>query len=96
MYLDKFNLAGRVAVVTGGGQAIGLACVEALSEAGARVVIVDSDAANAESGLAALRAKGHEAQSLVMDVTDSAQASPMPRPPPVMAARRPLTRKRSR
>jgi NAD(P)-dependent dehydrogenase (short-subunit alcohol dehydrogenase family) len=32
MYLDRFNLKGRVAVVTGGGQGIGLACMEALSE----------------------------------------------------------------
>jgi len=36
MYLDRYKLDGRVAVLTGGAQAIGLACVEALSEAGAR------------------------------------------------------------
>ena len=71
-YLERFRVAGRRAVVTGGGRGIGLACAEALAEAGAQVTIADSDAANAEQGLAALRAKGHAAQSLVLDVTDSA------------------------
>jgi NAD(P)-dependent dehydrogenase (short-subunit alcohol dehydrogenase family) len=41
MYLEKLRLDGRPALVTGGGQAIGLACVEALAEAGAKVVIAD-------------------------------------------------------
>ena len=52
MYLERFNLAGRNAVITGGGRGIGLACADALAEAGAHVTIVDRDAAQAQSGLA--------------------------------------------
>ena len=51
MYLEKLRLDGRIAVVTGGGQAIGLACVEALAEAGAKVVIADYNDKAAESGV---------------------------------------------
>jgi NAD(P)-dependent dehydrogenase (short-subunit alcohol dehydrogenase family) len=71
MYLEKLRLDGRMAVVTGGGRAIGLACVEALSEAGARVVIADYDPAVAEEGRAAMEAKGYKVETVRMDVTDS-------------------------
>ena len=41
MYLEKYDLKGRVAVVTGGGQGIGFACAQALGEAGAKVVVAE-------------------------------------------------------
>jgi len=75
MYLEKFKLDGRVAVVTGGGQGIGLACAEALGEAGARIVVTDRDPRMAESAAAGLKAKGYAAEAVVMDVTDSARVS---------------------
>ena len=53
------NWIGRVAVVTGGGQGIGLACAEALAEAGAKVIIADRDPKVAETGCASLKAKGY-------------------------------------
>ena len=69
MYSEKFRLDGRVAVVTGGGRGIGLACAEALAEHGATVVIADIDPAIAESGKAALTAKGYAAEARQVDVT---------------------------
>jgi len=71
MFFEKFRMDGQVAVITGGGRGIGLACAEALAEAGARIVIIDRDEAIAESGKQALAAKGFAADTLVLDVTNS-------------------------
>jgi NAD(P)-dependent dehydrogenase (short-subunit alcohol dehydrogenase family) len=71
MYLEKFKLDGKTAVVTGGGQGIGLACVEALAEAGARVVIADRDARAAATARVEMGNKGHQTDIVDMDVTDS-------------------------
>ena len=73
MYLDRFNLKGRVAVVTGGGQGIGLACVEALSEAGAYVYIADRNLKVANEAQAAIGAKGYPSGVIEMEATDSKQ-----------------------
>jgi NAD(P)-dependent dehydrogenase (short-subunit alcohol dehydrogenase family) len=71
LYLQKFNLDGRTALVTGGGRGIGLACAEALGEAGAKVIVADIDAQICADGLAALKAKGIAAASVIVDVTDA-------------------------
>src|ERR1700733_4574049 len=72
MYLERFKLDGRVAVVTGGAQAIGFACVEALAEAGAHVYIADRNPAAGKEAQAALGAKGVQVDFIEMDVTDPA------------------------
>jgi NAD(P)-dependent dehydrogenase (short-subunit alcohol dehydrogenase family) len=69
MYLQKYDLKGRSAVVTGGGRAIGLACVEALAEAGAKVIIADYDEKVAAEGQAEMKAKGYDVDTVRMDVT---------------------------
>lgn len=61
------ELSGRIAAVTGGASGIGLASVEAMLAAGARVVVVDRD----EAALATLGAKHGEALiTLVTDLLD--------------------------
>ena len=54
MYREKFDLKGRVAVVTGGAQGIGNAIATALTEHGAKVVIADMDASKGAAAAAAL------------------------------------------
>ncbi|HVM82554.1 MAG TPA: SDR family oxidoreductase [Candidatus Binatia bacterium] len=75
MYLEKFKLNGKIALVTGGGRAIGLACVEALAEAGAKVIIADVDPAVAAEGEKAMKAKGHAVETVLMDVTKPARVT---------------------
>jgi NAD(P)-dependent dehydrogenase (short-subunit alcohol dehydrogenase family) len=72
MYLQKYDLNGRTAVVTGGGQGIGFACAEALGEAGAKVVVAELLADRVEKAVAELRAKGYAAEGATLNVTDSA------------------------
>jgi NAD(P)-dependent dehydrogenase (short-subunit alcohol dehydrogenase family) len=71
MYLNKFRLDGKVAVVTGAARGIGFAAAEALTEAGALVVIADMDADGAKQAANALTAQYRKADYIQLDVTDA-------------------------
>ncbi len=64
------DLAGRVALVTGGASGIGLACARRLKAAGARVAIADASAER----LARLRKTFAPADLYAVDVADAAEA----------------------
>jgi NAD(P)-dependent dehydrogenase (short-subunit alcohol dehydrogenase family) len=65
----RVDLAGRVAVVTGGGRGIGEASARALAEAGASVVVAARSATEIERVAGALEMAGHAALAVVADVT---------------------------
>jgi NAD(P)-dependent dehydrogenase (short-subunit alcohol dehydrogenase family) len=64
-----FDVAGKVALVTGAARGIGRACALALAEAGADVALGLRDAASGAPLVAAIRALGRRVLSLQMDVT---------------------------
>ena len=74
-YLDKFSLAGKVALVTGGAYGIGFAIARALAKAGAQIAFNCRRQAHLEQALADYRAEGIEAHGYIADVTDEAQVT---------------------
>jgi NAD(P)-dependent dehydrogenase (short-subunit alcohol dehydrogenase family) len=70
--IELFRLDGQVALITGGGGAIGTAMAGGLASVGAALVIADRRMDAAEATVAALRDAGAEALAVEADVTSEA------------------------
>lgn len=70
------NLAGKRAVITGGGRGIGAAIARALADAGVGVLVAARSHAEVDAVANGLRAQGHRASAATADVTrlESVQA----------------------
>jgi NAD(P)-dependent dehydrogenase (short-subunit alcohol dehydrogenase family) len=66
------RLAGKIAIVTGGAVGIGRACVERMTEEGAKVAIFDILEAEGNALAAAMSGKGREVAFWKIDVTNEA------------------------
>ncbi len=69
----SLSLAGKVAVVTGGGRGIGRAIALAYGKAGAAVAVIGRDAEKVEATAADLAADGGASLAIAADLTDVGQ-----------------------
>jgi 2-hydroxycyclohexanecarboxyl-CoA dehydrogenase len=65
------KLDNRTAVITGAASGIGRAAAQNFAEAGARVILADIDEENGAKAAAELRAAGHAADYVKVDLTDA-------------------------
>ncbi len=74
---SMFDLAGKVAIVTGGSRGIGLQMAEALGEMGARIAITARKQDELDDARAHLTALGVECQTVTCDLSDPATVAPL-------------------
>lgn len=73
--VDRFDLEGRVAIVTGGTRGIGLAIAQGLADAGADVVPTSRTAEDVNAAVESIRDRGQESIAVPTDVTDDADVA---------------------
>ena len=66
------KLEGKTAVISGAASGIGRATADTFAQAGAHVILADVNAEDGEAAAAAIRARGHGADFLRVDLTDAA------------------------
>ena len=77
MILQKFSLAGRVAIVTGSGRGIGKGIALGFADAGADVVVLARTVSEIEETAAEIRAMGRRSLSIPTDVRRAEQVMNM-------------------
>lgn len=71
--MSKFDLSGKVAIITGSSKGIGLAMAEAMAESGAKVIISSRKQEAVDEVAAALKERGLEATGIACHVGDEGQ-----------------------
>ena len=75
--MSKFDLTGKVALVTGGAYGIGYAMAKALANAGAKIAFNCRGEKHMEEALASYKADGIDAKGYFCDVTDEGMVKEM-------------------
>jgi NAD(P)-dependent dehydrogenase (short-subunit alcohol dehydrogenase family) len=73
--LNAFDLAGRIAIVTGGGGGLGRPIAVALAESGAQVVVAGRTSKSLEETCVEITAAGGRARAVALDVTNLSQVT---------------------
>ena len=76
---SRFDLAGRVIIVTGGGSGIGKVYSQQLAQAGARVVVADLKRDDAAGIASDLKAAGADAVAVEVDISEEQATARMAR-----------------
>lgn len=72
---SKFDLSGKIALITGGGGVLGSAHSAALAESGAAVAVADIKKDDADKVVQEITSSGGKAIAVEMDITDPEQAT---------------------